>query len=146
MLHLPAHNPKTKISSPPRHRWKRSPHPPPRHPHPTINHRAFAPSVIVPAASPTPRLIAVNLPPEEPRILPLAPEKLPEFGVRLESTSALDPASPTAPEDRERLATTEQEGRQRAWLWLLTAILLILALETWLSGRIRQPTPQPTYS
>ncbi|MEN3940196.1 BatA domain-containing protein [Prosthecobacter sp. SYSU 5D2] len=107
--------------------------------------RAEAPGLYTLQSEP-PRLIAVNLPPEETRVTPLEPDKLLEFGVRLESTSALDPASPTAAEDRERLATTEQEGRQRAWFWLLTAILAILALETWLSGRIRQSTPQPTYS
>ncbi|TDU71264.1 putative membrane protein (TIGR02226 family) [Prosthecobacter fusiformis] len=92
----------------------------------------------------TPRLIAVNLPPEETRITPLEPNKLLEFGLPLDSPST--DLTPSPPEDRERLATTEQEGRQRAWLWLLTALLLLLALETWLSGRIRHPTPQPTYS
>ena len=58
-------------------------------------------------------------------------------------------AAPTASakaEDKERLAITEQEARQRAWIWLLGTLLAILAWETWLAGRIRQSQPQPAFT
>lgn len=88
-----------------------------------------------------PQLLAVNLPPEESRITPLDPAKLRELGLPL--TTAEDPASaPVKPEEKERLATQEEESRQRVWLWLLAAMLAILAAETWLANRSR--TLQPT--
>ncbi len=95
--------------------------------------------------SKVPQIVAVNLPPEETRITPLDPEKLREFGVRLE-TGDFEPGAAAKTEEKERLATSEQEGRQRAWLWLLGGLLAILGWETWLAGRIREGRPQPTYS
>jgi hypothetical protein len=82
-------------------------------------------------------LVAVNLPPEEGRITPLDIARLRELGVRLEEAAAPGSAAAQA-QDRERLALTEQEARQRAWLWLLATLLALLAAETWLAGRSRQ--------
>ena len=90
-------------------------------------------------------LRAVNISPEEGRITPMDIAKLRELGVRVEEGNPAATASAKA-EDKERLAITEQEARQRAWIWLLGALLAILAWETWLAGRIRQGTLQPAYS
>ncbi len=91
------------------------------------------------------RLIAVNIAPEEGRITPMHLAKLRELGVRVEEGDVEAAASAKA-EDKERLAITEQEAQQRAWIWLLGSLLAILAWETWLAGRIRQGTLQPAYS
>jgi hypothetical protein len=91
------------------------------------------------------RLIAVNLAPEEGRITPMDLTKLRELGVRVEDGEP-DVTASTKAEDKERLAITEQEAQQRAWIWLLGSLLVILAWETWLSGRIRQGTLQSAYS
>jgi hypothetical protein len=91
------------------------------------------------------RLIAVNIAPEEGRITPMDLAKLRELGVRVEEGN-LDATASAKTEDKERLAATEQEARQRAWIWLLGSLLAILAWETWLAGRIRQGTLQPAYS
>lgn len=93
-------------------------------------------------AGAAPRLLAVNLPPDETRVMPLDSERLRELGVRLETADA--PGQATAAE-KERLALAEQEGRQRAWLWLLGALLAVLVFETWLGGRIRERRPAAAY-
>lgn len=85
---------------------------------------------------PAPRKVAVNLPPEEGRVVPMDAEKLREFGVRLDTAGAAAATEADKAAAQERLAVGEQEGRQRAWLWLLAALLAILALETWLAGRV----------
>ncbi|MES2596661.1 MAG: BatA domain-containing protein [Verrucomicrobiota bacterium] len=90
-------------------------------------------------------LRAVNLPPEEGRITPMDVAKLRELGVRVED-GGLKGAISTLAEEKERLAITEQEGRQRAWIWLLGALLVILGWETWLAGRIRQSVPQQAFT
>lgn len=95
--------------------------------------------------SKVPQVIAVNLPPEETRVTPLDPEKLRELGVLLKETGT-DAATTAKAEERERLATSEQEGRQRAWFWLLASMLGVLGLETWLAGRIREGRAQAAYS
>lgn len=89
------------------------------------------------------RLIAVNIAPEEGRITPMDLAKLRELGVRVED---FDDTTSAKVEDKERLAITEQEAQQRAWIWLLGSLLAILAWETWLSGKIRQGTLQFAYS
>jgi len=95
--------------------------------------------------SKTVQVVAVNLSPEESRVTAMDSEKLREFGVRLEAGET-EPGAAEKAADRERLATREQEGRQRAWLWLLGGLLAILGWETWLAGRIREGRAQPAYS
>jgi|GEM_PF-170430 len=90
-----------------------------------------------------PELRAVNLSPEEGRITPMDTAKLRELGVRVEE-GEVDATASAKAEDKERLAITEQEARQRAWIWLLGTLLAILAWETWLAGRIRQSVTQAT--
>jgi hypothetical protein len=91
------------------------------------------------------RLIAVNTAPKEGRITPMDLAKLRELGVRVVEGD-VEVAARAKAEDKERLAITEQEAQQRAWIWLLGSLLAILAWETWLAGRIRQGTLQPVYS
>lgn len=91
------------------------------------------------------RLIAVNVAAEEGRIAPMDLAKLRELGVPVGEGEPQGKPSARV-EDKQRLAITEQEARQRAWLWLLGALLVILAWETWLAGRIRPSQPQPTFS
>jgi hypothetical protein len=88
-----------------------------------------------------PEQIAVNLAPEEGRVTPMDLTRLRELGVRIET--AADPAQARATA-REQLALNEEEGRQRAWFWLLSLLLGLLALETWLAARTRPSlTSQP---
>ena len=91
------------------------------------------------------RLIAVNIAPEEGRITPMDTAQLRELGVRVEERD-VDATTTAKAEDQERLAIAEQEDQQRAWIWLLGGLLVILAWETWLAGRIRQGTLQSAYS
>lgn len=90
-------------------------------------------------------IVAVNLPPEEGRITPMDAAKLRELGVRVEDSGPQALAA-VRTEEKERLAITEQEARQRAWIWLLGGLLAILAWETWLAGRIRQGNPPPAFT
>lgn len=84
--------------------------------------------------------LAVNLPPDESRVLPLEPQKLAEYGVKL--ASALDSNSAASAAEQQRLSATETEQRQRGWWWILLALLAVLLLETWFAGRTRQAAPQ----
>jgi len=90
-------------------------------------------------------IVAVNLPSEEGRITPMDVAKLRELGVRVEDVGS-QATAPIVAAEKERLAITEQEARQRAWIWLLGGLLAILAWETWLAGRIRQGSPPPAFT
>jgi hypothetical protein len=79
--------------------------------------------------------IAVNLPPDEGRVLPLEPQKLAEYGLKLASTSDTAAASETTD---QRLTATDTEQRQNLWWWFLVTLLVVLLLETAVAGRSRQ--------
>lgn len=81
------------------------------------------------------QIIAVNLPPDEGRVLPLEPQKLADYGVKLASAADAD-AIPSAAE-QQRLSAVETEQRQHGWWWILVALLAVLLLETALAGRSR---------
>ncbi len=85
--------------------------------------------------------IAVNLPPEEGRVLPLEPQKLAEYGLKLSSTSDTAAASETT---EQRLTSNDTEQRQNLWWWLLITLLAVLLLETALAGRSRHSAPVQT--
>jgi hypothetical protein len=85
-----------------------------------------------------PEQFAVNLAPEEGRITPLDLARLRELGVRIEAAGDHAQARAAA---HEQLALNEEEGRQRAWFWLLALLLGLLALETWLAARTRSSLP-----
>lgn len=79
--------------------------------------------------------IAVNLPPDEGRVLPLEPQKLAEYGIKLATASDTSAASETTD---QRLTATDTEQRQNLWWWFLVTLLAVLLLETAIAGRSRQ--------
>jgi hypothetical protein len=85
--------------------------------------------------------IAVNLPPDEGRVLPLEPQKLAEYGLKLSSTSDTVAASETT---EQRLTSNDTEQRQNLWWWFLITLLTVLLLETALAGRSRHSAPVQT--
>jgi hypothetical protein len=82
------------------------------------------------------RILAVNLSPDEGRVLPLAPQKLAEYGIKLSSTADLASASATTD---QRLTATDTEQRQQSWWYILLILLAVLLLETWFAGRSASP-------
>jgi len=78
---------------------------------------------------------AVNLEPAESKTTPLHVETLEQFGCRLASPTLSKPN----PEHLRQLHNTELEGRQKLWRWLILAAVVVLIVETWLAGRVRQP-------
>lgn len=78
--------------------------------------------------------IAVNLAPEEGRVLPVEPAKLAEHGVKLAASAE---AQSDAASTDQRLTASDTEQRQHLWWWFLTALLAILLLETAVAGRTR---------
>lgn len=74
------------------------------------------------------RIFTVDLTATEGRTDPLALEDL-------ERQGALFEAPTQAPEKRRQMRALELEGRQRLWQWCLFSALMILLIETWLSGR-----------
>jgi aerotolerance regulator-like protein/VWA domain-containing protein len=85
------------------------------------------------------RILAVNLPPDEGRVLPLAPQKLAEYGIKLSSSADNVAASETTD---QRLTGTDTEQRQQSWWYILLLLLAVLLLETWFAGRARQTALQ----
>ena len=85
--------------------------------------------------------IAVNLPPDEGHVLPLEPQKLAEYGLKLSSTSDTVAASETT---EQRLTSNDTEQRQNLWWWFLITLLAVLLLETALAGRSRHSAPVQT--
>ena len=85
------------------------------------------------------QILAVNLPPDEGRVLPLAPQKLVEYGIKLSGGADSGTAGETTD---ERLTATDTEQRQQSWWYILLILLAVLLLETWFAGRARQTTLQ----
>lgn len=82
------------------------------------------------------RILAVNLALDEGRVHPMETTRLSELGVQLGGAAApgsTDEAKTAA--EKQRLDMTDEEARQRLWLWALAALLGILGMETWLAGR-----------
>lgn len=82
------------------------------------------------------QIIAVNLPPDEGRVLPLDPQKLTDYGIQL--AFAAETGSAPSASEQQRLSAIETEQRQHAWWWILVVLLTILLLETALAGRSRR--------
>ncbi len=77
--------------------------------------------------------LAVNLPPEESRTDPLAPEQLEAFGVKWSSKAAVPTAAPVAEQLRQQ-QLVELEHQQQLWRWALVAAIGLLVLESLLAG------------
>jgi len=78
------------------------------------------------------QVFAVNLPPDEGRVLPLTPQKLAEYGIKLSGSADIAGGSETTD---ERLTATDTEQRQQSWWYILLVLLAVLLLETWFAGR-----------
>ncbi len=85
------------------------------------------------------RILAVNLSPDEGRVLPIAPQKLAEYGIKLSSSADNMAASGTTD---QRLTATDTEQHQQSWWYILLMLLAVLLLETWFAGRGRQTALQ----
>ncbi len=82
------------------------------------------------------QIIAVNLALDEGRVHPMETARLGELGVKLGGSSAAGAADEAAAAaEQQRLDMTDEEARQRLWLWVLAGLLAVLAVETWLAGR-----------
>ncbi|MBL9181406.1 MAG: BatA domain-containing protein [Verrucomicrobiaceae bacterium] len=79
--------------------------------------------------------LAVNLSPDESRVLPIDAAKLAQYGLKL--SNAAESASESSTSD-QRLTASDSEQRQHLWWWFLIALLAVLLLETALAGRSRQ--------
>ena len=86
------------------------------------------------------QIVAVNLPPDEGRVLPLEPQKLAEYGIKLASASEAIATSETTD---QRLTATDTEQRQNLWWWFLVTLLAVLLLETALAGRPKWSAQSP---
>lgn len=92
-------------------------------------------------SGPETRLHAVNLAPEEGRVAVMEVERLKDFGVRLHEMSGTRAEIAQNERVKERLAASEAEKQQQAWIWLLAALLAVLVLETLLGARSARPEP-----
>ena len=78
------------------------------------------------------KILAVNLSPDEGRVLPLAAQRLAEHGIKLSSGADSSAAGETTD---ERFTATDTEQRQQSWWYILLMLLAVLLLETWFAGR-----------
>lgn len=77
--------------------------------------------------------LAVNLPPEESRTDPLAPEQLEAYGVKWSAKAAVPTAAPVAEQLRQQ-QLVELEHQQQLWRWALVIAIGLLVLESLLAG------------
>jgi hypothetical protein len=77
---------------------------------------------------------AVNLPLDESRTAPLAPDELARLGVPLQL--AAEPSVAQARAQRRHLQESELENRQKLWRWLIGGVLAVTLLEITISGRL----------
>jgi hypothetical protein len=78
--------------------------------------------------------LAVNLPPDESRVLTIDTAKLAQYGLKL--SNGAERASEGGTSD-QRLTASDSEQRQHLWWWFLIALLAVLLLETALASRSR---------
>ncbi len=77
--------------------------------------------------------LAVNLPADESRTDPLAPEQLEAYGVKWSSKAAVPTSAPVAEQLRQQ-QLVELEHQQQLWRWALVAAIGLLVLESLLAG------------
>ena len=78
--------------------------------------------------------LAVNLSPDESRVLPIDLAKLDQYGLKLSNAADSDFEAGTSD---QRLTASDSEQRQHLWWWFLIALLAVLLLETALAGRTK---------
>lgn len=78
------------------------------------------------------RRVAVNVAADESRTTPLGVEELEQRGARLGGEAHREAYIAR----RRQLLVTELENRQKLWQWLIVAVLVLVAAETGLAGRI----------
>lgn len=85
------------------------------------------------------RRFAVNVPLDESRTAPIAPDELARLGVPLQITSDVSVAEKRRVQ--RHLAQAELENRQKLWRWLIAGVLAVtlgeIALGGWLARRVR---------
>lgn len=77
--------------------------------------------------------LAVNVPAEESRTDPLAPEQLEAFGVKWSTKAAIPSAAPVAEQLRQQ-QLVELEHQQQLWRWALLAAIVLIGLESVWAG------------
>lgn len=85
------------------------------------------------------RVHAVNLAPSESRVDAFDAQILADFGIKVQGASGNAGGEAGAVEEAEegyRLEQQQREGRQKAWKWIVLAMLLVLWLESWVAGRV----------
>ena len=80
--------------------------------------------------------VAVNLSPDESRLSPLESDEIKQL-LKLDRERSEDAAQGEIPP--AKLSIEEQEGRQKWWLWLLYAVLILVLIEILYSAKCAQP-------
>ncbi len=78
----------------------------------------------------TRRQVAIQLPASECRLTPLDVAQFEQYGVTLGKVES----DAQRRESLRQLQVTELESKQRLWQWLITACIMVLALETFVAG------------
>ena len=82
--------------------------------------------------------LAVNVPADESRTTPLAPEELEQWGAKL----GTKPVSDELATRQRQLQIIELENRQKLWRWLIVAVIGLLVAETALAGGLARRAAQ----
>ncbi|MEW4488399.1 BatA domain-containing protein [Thalassoglobus sp. JC818] len=90
--------------------------------------------------------IAINLHPDESRIDLVAFESLEAAGLPISSATIALLAEEENPESSRQLMNRELESRQRLWQWLLLAALIVLILESVISGSMQRRSGRSVFS
>jgi len=84
------------------------------------------------------RIHAVNLAPSESRVDAFDAQTLTDFGIAVQNEAESEGAESGpagAIKEEYRLELEDREGKQKAWKWIVMAMLLVLWLESWVAGR-----------
>ena len=84
--------------------------------------------------------IAVNIDPSESRVEPIELDTFERLGIQMGKAEG---SEATVLQQRQK-ADIELESSQSIWKWLLICVLGLIGLETWLGGRLSQPSKGET--
>ncbi|TWT57577.1 hypothetical protein KOR42_09390 [Thalassoglobus neptunius] len=90
--------------------------------------------------------IAINLHPDESRLDLVSFESLEAAGLPITSATTALLAEEESPESSRQLMNRELESRQRLWQWLLLAALIVLILESVISGSMQRRAGRSVFS